>query len=618
MKLTLLNFAYKNIQRDFKTYFFHFISCTFSVIVFFIFSTLTFHPALNVVEEGSSISIVLYLGLLVSLIFSFVFILYSVSHFLKQRSRQFAVLNIIGASNRQFKKIIFYENGIISLFSLTFGILFGLVFSKLFLMIAEYMISDLNLYFYFPIKAIIYTLLLMGGLFVIISMIAPFILRKKKIIALLKKEDEAEKNYILHVTLFLLILVPAIVYNWNNDDMITYPIQLLAFVFGSYVLFGIIFMLYALIMKKTQRMFRGIGLIKVSNFKYYIHTNLKTMTITIMLFTITLSSLIYIIGAPRNVETTTKKIMPYAYMYSTWDKNVDDARQANKIKSALKTQEGFKELRVDYLTFKNPHRDIVLSNSMYNKIALFLNRNLISLNNDDYFMVGTDGKNEPIMGQQLEKDFNELGVYHEKGKDTQSIALSGYFTSITVVADSKYREMTPRLKEDRFFAFDIKNWKINHDDLLKDIVKKRENEKETLTSAYWYYYNDKLQRNIIAYVGSILCISFLIGIASITYSRLYTTAQIEVEKYKTMIKLGMSKKMIKKSLSSTIRWIFVLPFLIALFLSWCIILYIDQFTIVSYLNTAIYCSILYLIIEIIIYVIIDKKYKNKIFKALYD
>ncbi|WP_316641533.1 FtsX-like permease family protein [Staphylococcus coagulans] len=39
-------------------------------------------------------------------------------YFLKQRSKQFAILNIIGANKKQFFKLIFYENRIISGFPL--------------------------------------------------------------------------------------------------------------------------------------------------------------------------------------------------------------------------------------------------------------------------------------------------------------------------------------------------------------------------------------------------------------------------------------------------------------------------------------------------------------------
>lgn len=123
------------------------------------------HPALKIVDKGSTIGLVLFTASIVSMIFSFVLILYSVGNFLKNRSRQFAILNIIGASKKQFKKLIFLENMIISLLSLFVGIVSGLIFSKLFLMIAQTLIDNLKLNFYLPLMPIMLTIGLMGGLF---------------------------------------------------------------------------------------------------------------------------------------------------------------------------------------------------------------------------------------------------------------------------------------------------------------------------------------------------------------------------------------------------------------------------------------------------------------------
>ncbi len=192
--MTLLNFAYYNIKRDFKTYLYHFLSCVFSVFIFFLFSVLSMHPALKIVDKGSTIGLVLFTASIVSMIFSFVLILYSVGNFLKNRSRQFAILNIIGASKKQFKKLIFLENMIISLLSLFVGIVSGLIFSKLFLMIAQTLIDNLKLNFYLPFMPIMLTIGLMGGLFLLISSLAPIILRKKKIIDLLKKRRSCRKK----------------------------------------------------------------------------------------------------------------------------------------------------------------------------------------------------------------------------------------------------------------------------------------------------------------------------------------------------------------------------------------------------------------------------------------
>ena len=313
--MTLFNFAYNNIRRDFKTYLYHFLSCVFSVLIFFLFSTLAMHPALKIVDSGSTIGIILFMASIVSMVFSFILILYSVGNFLRNRSKQFAIMNIIGADKGQFTKLIFLENMIISIFALFTGIITGLFFSKLFLMVAQAMIEDLNLYFYFPFMALILTIFLMGGLFLAVSLLAPVILRKKKIIDLLKKEEVAEKNhFLLSFAVLALILPPTIYFHLKEEFFgFVYVLEILTCISVSYFVFNLIFNIYHFVMEKSGNIYKKNNLIKISNFKYRINTNIKTMTGAMILFCISLTSFVYIVGAPLNVVSDTKKIMPYSY-----------------------------------------------------------------------------------------------------------------------------------------------------------------------------------------------------------------------------------------------------------------------------------------------------------------
>ena len=294
MTLTLFNFAYNNIKRDFKNYLYHFLSCVFSVFIFFLFSTLAKHPALKIVESGSTIGIILFMASIVSMLFSFVLILYSVSNFLRNRSKQFAILNIIGASKGQFNKLIFFENIIISIFALLVGIITGIIFSKIFLMIAQSMINVLNLYFYFPLIPLLLTVFLMGGLFLLISLIAPVILRKKRIIDLLKKEELAEKNYfLLSLAAVIVILFPTIYFHIKKEFFtFIYILDLLSCISTSYFIFNLIFNVYNFFMEKSGRIYVNNNLIKLSNFKYKVNTNIKTMAATMILFSIILTAFV--------------------------------------------------------------------------------------------------------------------------------------------------------------------------------------------------------------------------------------------------------------------------------------------------------------------------------------
>ena len=619
MTLTLFNFAYNNIKRDFKNYLYHFLSCVFSVFIFFLFSTLAKHPALKIVESGSAIGIILFTASIVSMLFSFVLILYSVSNFLRNRSKQFAILNIIGASKGQFNKLIFFENIIISIFALLVGIITGIIFSKIFLMIAQSMINGLNLYFYFPLIPLLLTVFLMGGLFLLISLIAPVILRKKRIIDLLKKEELAEKNYfLLSLAAVIVILSPTIYFHIKKEFFtFIYILDLLSCISTSYFIFNLIFNVYNFFMEKSGRIYANNNLIKLSNFKYKVNTNIKTMTATMILFSIILTAFVYIVGAPMNVTEDTEKIMPYSYMYANWEDEAQGERKAKLIADELKSADGFKKLTISYAELKNKARTvrhIILSNTMYNEVADFLNREKINLSDNEYFLVGVDGKSKPILPDVVKNEISGHGITKEIGTDKRIISMSEYFTSVTVISDRSYESISSALVKDRIYAFTQRNLTNGGSEDLANIKKLIgfEEGKESLISYIFYYDIENLTRRLVSYVGSILCISFLIGIASIIYSRLYSSVEEESKKYSIMIKMGLSKAELKDILASTLRWLFILPFITALIISWIIISIVNQMIVTSYTNLTIICSFIYLLTEFILYMTIKRKYQEKI------
>ena len=617
--MTLFNFAYNNIKRDFKNYLYHFLSCVFSVFIFFLFSTLAKHPALKIVESGSTIGIILFMASIVSMLFSFVLILYSVSNFLRNRSKQFAILNIIGASKGQFNKLIFFENIIISIFALLVGIITGIIFSKIFLMIAQSMINGLNLYFYFPLIPLLLTVFLMGGLFLLISLIAPVILRKKRIIDLLKKEELAEKNYfLLSLAAVIVILSPTIYFHIKKEFFtFIYILDLLSCISTSYFIFNLIFNVYNFFMEKSGHIYVNNNLIKLSNFKYKVNTNIKTMTATMILFSIILTAFVYIVGAPMNVTEDTEKIMPYSYMYANWEDEAEGERKAKLIADELKSADGFKKLTISYAELKNKARTvrhIILSNTMYNEVADFLNREKINLSDNEYFLVGVDGKSKPILPDVVKNEISDHGITKEIGTDKRIISMSGYFTSVTVISDKSYESISSALVKDRIYAFTQSDLTNGGSEDLANIKKLIgfEDGKESLISYIFYYDFENLTRRLVSYVGSILCISFLIGIASIIYSRLYSSVEEESKKYSIMIKMGLSKAELKDILASTLRWLFILPFITALIISWIIISIMNQMIVTSYTNLSIICSFIYLLTEFILYMTIKRKYQEKI------
>ena len=464
---------------------------------------------------------------------------------------------------------------------------------------------------------IMLTIGLMGDLFLLISLLAPIILRKKKIIDLLKKEEVAEKSHFVLSSLALVIFLGPTLYFHLKRDFFTfiYILDLLSLISISYFLFNLIFSIYHLVMKKSGKIYAKSNLIRLTNFKYKIHTNIKTMAGAMILFFIVLTSFVYIVGAPLNVAEDTEKIMPYAYMYANWENEADGDKKAKIISNSLSKKQGFKELTIRYSKFQSnekPIRHIVLSQSMYNDVADLLKRDRVSLADDEYFLVGVNGKKDPVLGDKVRKKLDQYGIKKENGLDRRIIALSGYFSSVTVISDKKYDYLSKDLVKEKIYAFMQADFIEDNQKEVRDLKKDIGFEigKETFMTYYGYYESENLTRRLVSYVGSILCISFLIGIASIIYSRLYSSVEEESKKYSIMIKIGLSQEELNGILASTLRWVFILPFLVSLLETWIFITLINQVTLTSYTNLAGICSLIYIILGLIMYIVIKKKYKN--------
>src|SRR5690625_1040086 len=110
--MTFRQFAFNNVARNKRLYAAYFLSSLFTVMVFFTFANFAFHPTLTGGDMNEKV--VLGLGVAGGIIylFSFFFIMYSMSSFLQSRKREFGLLMIQGMSTRQIRFMVFLDNKI--------------------------------------------------------------------------------------------------------------------------------------------------------------------------------------------------------------------------------------------------------------------------------------------------------------------------------------------------------------------------------------------------------------------------------------------------------------------------------------------------------------------------
>lgn len=629
--MTLFDFARKNISRDRRNYIYYFVNCVFSVFVFFLFTVLSFHPAMSIIDRDSTMGLILIVGELISIGFSVCFISYSVGCFLKARSRQFGLITILGASKKQVNKLVFLENMIVGFASIVTGILLGFVFSKFFLDIANKVIGVSDFTFYFPVQAMIVTVVVLGLVFLSIAFFTPKLIRKKEVVCLLKTEITGEKPQKL-LPLLIVFLVLFVSLTWIfasgtqmakdiQDNILTVFALALAIVIGTYLMFAYGMRMVLALSKNSHA--RG-RLLYSSDKKAKLRANAQAMTISAVLYAISFFSIILLFSMSTNVKTETEKIMPYAISYNAWTENADVASDVAVIEEELQNLPGYQKAVFNLWYNKaNPTRSAIMSASDYNMIMKFLGRETVTVSENGVFLVaGNAGETVKKIPSDIQSfmDKNRFDLSVE-GYSDATIMLSGFTNSVCIVNDSVFDALKPQMDSKTITAFVYDNWELNSyspeavEDSLKASI---ENRDANVIIAYNYYRTSQLQNNLTLYIGSMLCFTFILAVASFIYSRLYSELDAECKKYKGIVKIGLSKKELSSALRKVTSLILLVPFLVALIYLWIGIFISEQFAIVSNIPVAFWCTVVLLVLQTGIYFGIDASYRKAVFRKVYQ
>lgn len=628
--MTLFEFAWKNISRDKRNYIYYFVNCVCSVFVFFLFSVLSFHPALEVIDTDSAMGLTLAVGEVVSVAFSICFISYSMRCFLKNRSRQMGLITILGASKKQLNQLVFMENMLVGILSIVTGILFGMVFSRFFLDIANRMIGVSDFVFYFPVQAILLTVLVMGVVFFSIAYFTPKFIRKKEVVKLLKAQSKDDKPQKLVPTLVaFLILAPILLWVFVGksafarfmQESIFLPFLLvIVAVLGTYLLLSFGMRLWLTFQIKSHS---NVRLLCIGDQRAKLKTNVQGMTISAFLYTVAFFAVIILFSMATNIKSETEKILPYAFAYNTWTEEADASHDLAIIEDELQNLPGYKTVEVHLWYPDLDSRTPIMAQSDYNQIMDFLGREPVSVSDTGVYLV-TGNADEVLkeVPNSTENFFqsNHLSLSVE-GQSDKVITLTGFTGGICVVSDAVFEPLRPKMTEKIITAFSHDEWEKNSESpdaiftALENTLQKGD---ANVVSAYRYYRSSQIQNNLTLYIGGMLSFVFLLAVASFIYSRLYSELDAECRKFKGIVKIGLSRKELSLVLSRLLFLILCVPFGLALIYLWIGVLITEQFTLVSTIPVAIGFTAVLIVLQIILYLWIRSSYRKTVFQQVFE
>lgn len=249
-------------------------------MIFFMFAMFIFHPELktsymnNIAKNGMIFAEWIIFG------FSILFILYSLSTFLKTRKKELGILIIQGASPKQLRMLITLENMFIGLFSIITGILGGTVLAKFFFTAGSYVVDMEPLRLYFPWKALAVTMVVFLLLFILISQFTLFVIHTEKVVSLLKEAEKPKKEpkpSILLSILGIFFLGTGLgLATIASIDMGSAVSITICTVIGTYLFYSQLSVWMVKLLKWNKKFYRrGINLLWIADLAYRIRDNAR-------------------------------------------------------------------------------------------------------------------------------------------------------------------------------------------------------------------------------------------------------------------------------------------------------------------------------------------------------
>lgn len=608
--------ALSNVKKSFKDYTIYFLTLTLSVCIFYSFNSIESQKA--IIEIGKSDlelmdSVIKVIGL-ISLFVSFIqgsLILYANNFLIKKRKKEFGIYMSLGMGTKKISKILILETFFVGLLSLLSGLVLGIVFSQgLSLLTSQLFDIPMNEYiFIISYSAILKTALYFSIIFILVIIFNTFIISRYKIIDMLNasRKNEAMKLkkptiYIVTFIISIILIIIAYIYviesglDASNKLFIK---SIILGVFGTFLLFfGLAGFALNLIKRNKNIYFKSLNMFILNQISNKVKTNFISMSVICLMLFLTIGMLSTGISFKNALEKDLKNNTPFdasARMNFSEDDEIKSiSKSLNKLGYDFDNNEKYAEYTVynsksdikklfssnlkeeDYkhLNKIETYGSSIITISDYNKIRDLDGKNKINLNKNEVLLISNSSKVVNILNDILKYN-REITIDNINCtvKNSKTITDALYTSAMDanmftlIVNDSLLKSL--ELKD-----YTFSNININYSNESRE---KSEKKYSTLFKSflggkgnYEYgfilgttkeqaYLENKGMTTTILFVGIYLGIVFLISSMAVLSLQQLSEASDNIERYKSLKRIGATDRMINKTIFVQIMIHFTLP-----------------------------------------------------------
>lgn len=573
--MSLNYIIFRNLKKNIKNYYLYVFALIFSVALYFSFVTLQFDPSMDSI--GGSMKGGAAIGassvLLVAIVA--IFLLYANTIFIKRRSKEIGLFQLIGLTKGKIFTLLSAENLIIYFGSMFIGIGAGFVMSRLILMILFKILALDNLAkLRFSPEALQRTFLVFAAVYVLIMIMNYTFIKAQSILSLFKvtstTQQRIRKMPLWEIIIGLLgiasigggYVLSSQLFGGRFTDMNSLMIAMIAIlamvIIGTYLFYkGSVSFIFNMIRRSKKGYLSINEVLSLSSIMFRMKSNALLLTIitTVSALAIGLLSLSYI--SYYSVETSARESSPHDFGFARKE------AQAKFVEALDKEKIGYSLLEIPTVQVFMDVKDIIDKYNFKEEAITDMTTTVIS----DSSLDGTDlqpgevlitGYNSNLKSILTLKDSGEIVLKAKDTTITQQLAevsdksvlpysYANGIMGVLVVDESVFKELVQH--QDPGAQKRIPGDGIYHGINLTDHSQAKQAHEIYLDqkpeypsfSQYDYELNQRTTMGMMMFIVGFLGLTFLITSGCILYFKQMDEGEEEKDGYTILRKLGFTQ-----------------------------------------------------------------------------
>lgn len=595
--------AATNIRKNAKNYVPYILTCLITIMMFYMMCFLANNSALGSMSGGGSLSIILSLGTIVIGIFAVIFLFYTNSFLIKRRKKEIGLYNILGMEKKHIAKVLAFENFYVAIISLTLGLSFGILLSKL-MVLALGKLLNFKIAFGFEISAfaVVTTLVLFIVIFLLLLLNNLRQIHLANPIELLRGKQVGEKE---PKTKWILALIGLACLSGGYYISVTttspleaiglFFIAVILVIIGTYCVFTAGSIAVLKMLRKNKRYYyKANHFISVSGMIYRMKQNAVGLANICILSTMVLVMISSTVSLYIGFDDTLKNMFPKNIQATGRDISEEEGKEIEKVITEITNS--YQVEQKDMISYrfmsklakKKGNQFIKNATGSY-KDGILLYMIPLSDYNKNLGETKTLESDEVIvkyMKSKLSEDTITFGKENYHIKELSEVSKNDFFYSPDMIdvyyiilpdadAFQKINKGFGDKEEDYnnkiqfYYGFDIDAPKEKQLEICENIQGLKAQEDVKLYQKFYVRSVEEVRDEFffvyggLFFLGIFLGTLFLMATVLIMYYKQISEGNDDRERFQIMQKVGMSKEEVKKTIHSQVLTVFFLPIVAA-------------------------------------------------------